>query len=247
MKIGKCVFLVGSNNKNSFTLKAIKIIKEKFINMHYFSEINIIFLEKYLLEYCNGCSRCFYNGYCPIDESDDMRYIRNEINIADVLIIATPIYMLNIPGKLKSLIDRLTYHTHLMDFAGIIGFNILTASETGFLEVNQYLETFETELGIKVLNSYSIKDRTYDVNYLKENCYKIADSIMRLIDKNKDFSNDKLETSFNIKKRWYLLNYEHLKSECLNEIKYWNQNWIRECINFNEFSINIKEIKSKIK
>lgn len=53
---------------------------------------------------CNDCHYCWDHKACII--KDDMSMIYDKINIADNLIIATPIYFNSFPGSLKNIIDR---------------------------------------------------------------------------------------------------------------------------------------------
>lgn len=65
------------------------------------------------INYCLGCSACTnkLKDYCII--KDDMKEIYEDIIQAEKIIIASPIYMNFITGKLKNLIDRLNpYSSH---------------------------------------------------------------------------------------------------------------------------------------
>jgi multimeric flavodoxin WrbA len=56
------------------------------------------------IQYCTGCLKCEDEGICPI--IDDNESIKTEMLLADIVVFATPVYFDNIPGKMKSLIDR---------------------------------------------------------------------------------------------------------------------------------------------
>jgi multimeric flavodoxin WrbA len=53
---------------------------------------------------CNNCCRCLKTGKCVF--KDDMTELYKEMERADCLILASPIYFTNMPGALKILIDR---------------------------------------------------------------------------------------------------------------------------------------------
>ncbi len=58
------------------------------------------------IEPCTGCMRCaFRNEDCPLQ--DDMKFFLDTVLQADGLILAAPVYFLNVPGPLKSIFDRL--------------------------------------------------------------------------------------------------------------------------------------------
>lgn len=53
---------------------------------------------------CTECGGCARDGHCHI--ADDMQQVYEKLDWADDVIIATPIFFMGLPGKLKSLIDR---------------------------------------------------------------------------------------------------------------------------------------------
>lgn len=53
---------------------------------------------------CVGCGGCEKKGVCVF--KDDMPAIISEVMEADVVILAAPMYFMNVPGKTKSFIDR---------------------------------------------------------------------------------------------------------------------------------------------
>ncbi|MBF0103564.1 MAG: NAD(P)H-dependent oxidoreductase [Desulfobacterales bacterium] len=54
---------------------------------------------------CIGCEACSQTGFCFIQ--DDMsQYIYKLLRMADVIVMATPMYFYNTPAQLKTLIDR---------------------------------------------------------------------------------------------------------------------------------------------
>ena len=54
---------------------------------------------------CQGCEACKTKGYCVI--KDDMQEIYRAIDEADVLVLASPIYMWAMSAQLKLVVDRL--------------------------------------------------------------------------------------------------------------------------------------------
>ena len=54
--------------------------------------------------YCTGCAACQGNGKCV--RKDDMAQILESMTVADVLVLATPVYFYTMCAQLKTLIDR---------------------------------------------------------------------------------------------------------------------------------------------
>lgn len=53
---------------------------------------------------CQECGTCEKEGYCPID--DDMQEIYHLLRLADIIVMATPIFFYGPTAQLKALIDR---------------------------------------------------------------------------------------------------------------------------------------------
>lgn len=53
---------------------------------------------------CNHCDACLRSGACPFQ--DDMQKVYRELELADRLILASPIHFTGLPSQLKALVDR---------------------------------------------------------------------------------------------------------------------------------------------
>ena len=67
-------------------------------------EVNMINLREYNIKPCIGCENCLRKDVCHIN--DDADRLMDELKRADGIIIASPVYMGSIHGKLKMLFDR---------------------------------------------------------------------------------------------------------------------------------------------
>lgn len=56
------------------------------------------------IAFCRGCLACQRLGHCIIE--DDAVEIAKQMQIADVIVFATPIYYYEMSGQLKTLLDR---------------------------------------------------------------------------------------------------------------------------------------------
>jgi len=66
---------------------------------------DIIHVHKKKINYCTGCGTCFQGGKaCP--QKDDMPVILEKMILADVIVMATPVYFYTMNGQMKTLIDR---------------------------------------------------------------------------------------------------------------------------------------------
>src|SRR5512135_1197766 len=90
-------------------------------------EFEYIWLKDAHIEPCTGCFTCFPHGEdrCP-HRSDDVRTIRQKMLDADAVIFASPVYSWNVPGQLKTFIDRISYTGHRPEFFGKKAFILVT-------------------------------------------------------------------------------------------------------------------------
>jgi len=64
-----------------------------------------IFLKEKEINYCTGCGVCF-NGEKSCPQKDDMAAVLDKMVVADVIVMATPVYFYTMCGQMKTLIDR---------------------------------------------------------------------------------------------------------------------------------------------
>jgi len=64
-----------------------------------------IFLKEKKINYCTGCGVCF-NGEKSCPQKDDMAAVLDKMVVAEVIVMATPVYFYTMCGQMKTLIDR---------------------------------------------------------------------------------------------------------------------------------------------
>lgn len=71
------------------------------------AEIENVFLAKKKIKYCSGCFNCWLKtpGKCTIN--DDMKKLLYKLLNSDIIIFATPVYVDNVTGIMKTFMDRL--------------------------------------------------------------------------------------------------------------------------------------------
>ena len=99
----KIVLINASTRKNGATAKILEKFAEN-LSIKGDVEVESINLSDYKLNFCMGCCLCYKTGVCHID--DDAEMLSDLISDADGLIIGTPTLVSNVPGQLKTLIDR---------------------------------------------------------------------------------------------------------------------------------------------
>jgi len=65
-----------------------------------------IFLNDKNISYCTGCGFCTTHEHNGCKQKDDMAEILEKMIVADVIVMATPVYFYTMNGQMKTLIDR---------------------------------------------------------------------------------------------------------------------------------------------
>lgn len=73
-------------------------------------EIQEFFLPKDGPGFCHGCYSCFMKGEETCPEATKVQPIAQAIEWADVILLASPNYVLEMSGAMKNLMDHLAYH-----------------------------------------------------------------------------------------------------------------------------------------
>ena len=90
------LIISASLRQNSFSLAAATAR---------FPNAKVIFLKDLNVGFCRGCGGCDASGVCVI--KDDMPALLKELDRADRIILAFPVYFDGLPAQLKAVVDRL--------------------------------------------------------------------------------------------------------------------------------------------
>lgn len=99
----KIVIINGSPRNNGSTAHILNSMQKHLetkrgVTIHFYnlSELN--------MHTCRGCCFCFEHGHCIY--TDDAEHLSNDIADANGIIVGSPTYASNVPGLLKTFIDR---------------------------------------------------------------------------------------------------------------------------------------------
>ena len=112
----KILAICGSPRKGN-TFSVLNSIKENYPDI----DFRILQLAKMNFEYCKGCYSCVKIGEdkCPIKDDRDM--IIKEMQEADGMILASPVYSNMVSTTMKNFFDRFGYYAHRPLFFDIPG------------------------------------------------------------------------------------------------------------------------------
>lgn len=160
------ILAINSSRRKKNTYKIISQVKE--ILSEEAISVEIINLFDYDIKPCIGCENCLLKGNCLLN--DDVSRIMEKIKLSDGVILTSPVYMENVSGKLKVLIDRTCKWFHRPELYGKPILVIATTKGSGLKPTLSYLKRVVTQWG--GINSGSIgrSIRNIDKKVRKSEC-----------------------------------------------------------------------------
>ena len=92
--------------------------------------VETINLARVTLNPCAGCRSCFDRGEDSCPHKDDLLEIKNKMAVADCLVLASPVYINDVNGIMKTWMDRLAHVCHRPQFAGKAALLLATTGST---------------------------------------------------------------------------------------------------------------------
>jgi multimeric flavodoxin WrbA len=152
----KTCLINGSMRKGS-TYHITRMILSK-LDQHCDNEITEFFLPKDMPDFCAGCYQCIYNGENRCPHASSVEKIHQAMLEADLIIITSPVYVFDVSGQLKALLDHFGYQwmSHRPHEAMFkkIGLSVVTAAGAGMKSTSSTICTNLTWWGLKRVYSF---------------------------------------------------------------------------------------------
>lgn len=138
----KVVALLGSKRKVN-TYKLLLQIKDLLAENN--TELEIIELYKYDIKDCIGCDICVLKGNCVLQ--DDVSLIMDTLSKSDGIILASPVYLQQVSGKMKTFFDRTCswYHRPVLTAKPVLC--VATTKGSGLKSTLSYMENVASQWG----------------------------------------------------------------------------------------------------
>lgn len=98
----KVVIINGQNHKGS-TYHTARMVAEKLSDKH---EIREFFLPNDFSDFCCGCTKCFEDSEKSCPHYEKLKPITDAVDDADVVILASPVYVYHCTGEMKAWLDH---------------------------------------------------------------------------------------------------------------------------------------------
>lgn len=145
----KKILIINSSIRKKFTYSLLK----KLENLVSDYEVEFISIKDFKIKPCVGCENCILKGNCNI--KDDAEVLLSKMKMADGIILGTPVYLRQISGYLKLLIDRGCAWYHRSPLVGKPIFFVTTTQVTGSKQAIKYLEDLSVQWGTLYAGSLS--------------------------------------------------------------------------------------------
>jgi multimeric flavodoxin WrbA len=194
------------------------------------AEILEINLQKENLPYCKGCLLCLKKGieYCPHHEI--ILPAKEKILKADLIIVATPVYILHMNGQLKTFIDHFSswFLMHRPELAMFKKQLVVIATSAGPVYKNTLKEVSEcfTYFGIPKIYKMGTTIQSESFKKLPDakkdkidrKCSKIASKVKKV------YKNGKYHTP--VKSKFNFMIYRKIQQRVAMDTDraYWNEN-----------------------
>ena len=148
--IMKYVIINGSpRRKNTW-----KIVEQAKTNLN--GEFEEIHLMKEKIPLCNGCSNCIIESEEKCPHRDKIKPIVDKMMAADGIIIASPVYALNVTALLKNFLDHTAYFYHRPRFFTKKALVVVSTAGAGQKDVSKYIDETLRHWGV---------NRVYKITY----------------------------------------------------------------------------------
>lgn len=98
--------------------------------------------------FCRSCNSCFERGVCPLDATDDVGDLKQRLLAADIVVFGTPVYLGEMSGATKCVLDRIAFWSHRLELAGKVGMALVTTGGNHGPQVEQRLRELLQVMGL---------------------------------------------------------------------------------------------------
>ena len=199
-------------------------------------EFEEIQLMKEKIPMCNGCVKCIMEGEDECPHNDKINPIIEKLREADGLIIACPVYAMNVTALLKNFFDHTAYLYHRPEFFDKKALVFVSTAGAGHKDVAKYIDETLRHWGFNKVYKAAIacggkehletkeidkatKEFQKDVNSNKLHSPKFMDIIFYNVWRALALSEDPIEADAEYWKKTELVNYDFAPSVKLNPIK----------------------------
>ncbi|MBR2704542.1 MAG: NAD(P)H-dependent oxidoreductase [Clostridia bacterium] len=161
-----------------------RAITDLFLDEFKGSEFDEIVLPNDFSNICLGCANCILKGENNCPHYDEVKCIVDRIKKADLIILATPVFVGSCTSGMKALLDHLAYmwivHRPKQSMFSKVGLIITSAGGSGVKATVKLLKQNLFYLGVPKVYNYGVTTMKMGGNYVD---YKDKDKIKNSVKK----------------------------------------------------------------
>ncbi len=151
--------VINGSMRHGSTWNCIDSIRTE-LRKHVDLEVNEFFLPKDMPHFCQGCYSCFYNGEDTCPDAIAMKPILKATLEADIIVLTSPVYGMDVTGQMKSLLDHMCFlwMSHRPDprMFNKIGLTVSTTAGAGLGHTTKTLRNSLNFFGVKKIYSFKM-------------------------------------------------------------------------------------------
>ena len=195
------------------------------------NEFDEIILPNDFHEFCYGCANCILKGEKECPHFKSVNPVIEKIEKADLIIVATPVFVMSCSSGLKALLDHLAYmwlvHRPKESMFNKVGLIITSAGGSGVKDTVKLVKNNLFYWGIPTIYNYGVTTMKMGGNYID---YKNKDKIKRQIkDKANKIKKSLSNKKVGLKTRFFFRIFGITQKKCRNKTDsdYWNnKGWL---------------------
>ncbi len=215
----KIVVIHGQNHKGS-TYHIAHMLAEK-IN----GEISEFFLPRDFGELCVGCTNCFTKSEQKCPHYEKLNPITEAIDEAEVIILASPVYVYHVTGAMKCFLDHYGYrwmiHCPEESMFQKQGVCISTAAGAGTKSTNKDMADSLLFWGVAKRYKYGINVAAVNWNNVGEDKKKEIDNATSKIAKKIILNSKKVKPDIKVKGMFWIFRIMMKRGFNPRDVKYW--------------------------
>lgn len=179
----KCVVIHGSPRRGN-TWDVLNIVLNELKDIPNI-EFDVIELKKVKLDTCIGCFNCILKGEDKCPHSNTMKNLIDRIENAEVIIMTSSVYSMQITGLLKNFIDHMSFNFHRAKFYKKKGLVIATTAGAGHKQATKYMKEVLEFWGLNKVNKIAVAYRNTkltqkNIDYIKSESKKFKKELLKM-------------------------------------------------------------------
>ena len=224
----KVLTIIGTAHKGNTRAIVDLFLKEFEKEKNEFDEV---VLPSDFQKICSGCANCILKGEDKCPHYNEVSRIVDKIEKADLIIMATPVFVGSCTSGLKALLDHFAYiwlvHRPKESMFNKVGLIITSAGGSGVKQTVKLLKSNMFYWGIPTIFNYGITTMKMGGNYCD---YKKKDKIIKQVNKKtKKISKAIEKRRVGLKTKFFFRLFEMTQKNGWNKVDmdYWKENgWL---------------------